>query len=237
MSLRFWLAVSISTTALGTQCVYAEGEADYNPDPWESVNRVTYGFNTGVDRLILRPLAKGYHYVTPDFVEQRVHNVFSNVGDVTSFVNNVFQLKGDAAANDFARVVLNTTIGVGGMFDVATPMGSPKIGEDFGQTLGYWGVSSGPYLVLPLFGPSTVRDGFGRIPDSYTNVWAQGVDHIPTRNVGLGLNVLDQRVQLFKLEQLITGDEYIFVRDAYLQQRDFAVKDGRMDAEFNPNDF
>jgi phospholipid-binding lipoprotein MlaA len=236
MSSRFLLAVAIGSSAMLSTVVYADSES-YTPDPWESVNRVTYGFNTGVDRLILRPLAKGYHFVTPDFVEQRVHNVFSNVGDVTSFVNNVFQLKGDAAAHDFARVMLNTTIGIGGLFDVATPMGSPKSGEDFGQTLGYWGVNSGPYLVLPLFGPSTVRDGLGRIPDSYTNVWTQGVDHVPTRNVGLGLNALDQRVQLFKLEKLITGDEYIFVRDAYLQQREFAVKDGRMDTEFNPDDF
>jgi phospholipid-binding lipoprotein MlaA len=229
---------SLLTLCLGSSLgIYSVASAaEVASDPWEGVNRITYGFNKGVDLAVLRPLAKGYEFVTPDPIEKGVHNFFSNLADVGSLANNLLQLKGDASAHDFARIMLNTTFGLGGIFDVATPMGSPKSGEDFGQTLGYWGISSGSYIVLPLLGPSSVRDGIAKIPDSYTNVWGE-VDHVPTRNVGYVVNVLDTRVGLFPLEKMISGDEYSFVRDAYLQQREFVVRDGRMDTEFNANDF
>jgi phospholipid-binding lipoprotein MlaA len=235
---------SLSKTSILTLCLgssiglYSSAAvSEVESDPWEGVNRITYGFNKGVDLVVLRPLAKGYEFVTPDPVEKGVHNFFSNLSDVGSLVNNLLQLKGDASAHDFSRIMLNTTFGLGGILDVATPMGSPKSGEDFGQTLGYWGVGSGPYLVLPFLGPSSVRDGFAKIPDSYTNVWGQAVDHVPTRNTGYGLEVLDARVGLFPLEKLISGDEYSFVRDAYLQRREFSVRDGRMDTGFDASDF
>ena len=206
-------------------------------DPWEEVNRVVYGMNKTADRAFLKPLAQSYHTVTPDIVETGIHNFFSNLGDVTSLVNNIFQLKPEGSVNDFSRVIFNSTLGIAGLIDVAAPMGIHSSDEDFGQTLGYWGVESGPYLVLPLFGPSSVRDGLGRIPDATTNVWSHAVGHIPTRNTGYGVNLLDTRVGLFPAEKLITGDEYSFVRDAYLQQRDYAIKDGKMDGQFNQDDF
>lgn len=206
-------------------------------DPWQGFNRPVYEFNKRADQYVLKPLAQGYQAVTPDLVEAGVHNFFSNLGDVTSLLNSLLQLKGEAAAKEFARIVFNSTFGLAGIIDVATPMGLPSADEDFGQTLGYWGVPSGPYVVLPFFGPSSVRDAVGRVPDTYSDVWKIEVGHIPSRNVGYGVRVLDQRVSLFALEPLITGDEYSFVRDAYLQQRNFAVKDGHMDAKFNKNDF
>ena len=194
--------------------------AETKSDPWEGYNRTMYDFNKSADRYLIKPLAQGYQAVTPDLVEQGVHNFFSNLGDITSLVNSI-----------------NSTFGLAGVIDVSTPMGLPSSGEDFGQTLGYWGVSSGPYLVLPLFGPSSVRDAVGRVPDTYTDVWPVEVGHIPTRNSGYGLRLLDTRVSLFSAERLISGDEYSFVRDAYLQQRAFMVKDGQMDLKFNQDDF
>lgn len=206
-------------------------------DPWQGWNRSAYQFNKTVDSAVLKPLAQGYHAVTPDVVEAGVHNFFSNLGDVTSLANNILQLKPDASLKDLSRIIFNSTAGIAGLVDVATPMGIQSSHEDFGQTLGYWGVSPGPYVVLPLFGPSSVRDGLGSIPDSAVNLWTNGVDHIPTRNVGSGINLLDTRVGLFSAEKLITGDEYGFVRDAYLQQREYSVKDGQMDSKFNQEDF
>lgn len=217
---------------------YTSGvNAAVESDPWEGLNRTVYKVNKTVDRIFLKPLAQGYHAVTPDLAEAGVHNFFSNLGDVTSLANNILQLKLEGSAKDFSRIVFNSTFGIAGLIDVATPMGIQSSNEDFGQTLGYWGVESGPYVVLPLFGPSSVRDGLGRIPDAATNVWANEVGHIPTRNTGYGVNLLDTRVGLFSAEKLITGDEYSFVRDAYLQQRDYAVKDGQMDGQFNQDDF
>jgi len=211
--------------------------AETKSDPWEGYNRTMYDFNKSADRYLIKPLAQGYQAVTPDLVEQGVHNFFSNLGDITSLVNSILQLKLDSALQDFARITFNSTFGLAGVIDVSTPMGLPSSGEDFGQTLGYWGVSSGPYLVLPLFGPSSVRDAVGRVPDTYTDVWPVEVGHIPTRNSGYGLRLLDTRVSLFSAERLISGDEYSFVRDAYLQQRAFMVKDGQMDLKFNQDDF
>ncbi len=211
--------------------------AETKSDPWEGYNRTMYDFNKSADRYLIKPLAQGYQAVTPDLVEQGVHNFFSNLGDLTSLVNSILQLKPDSALQDFARITFNSTFGLAGVIDVSTPMGLPSSGEDFGQTLGYWGVSSGPYLVLPLFGPSSVRDAVGRVPDTYTDVWPVEVGHIPTRNSGYGLRLLDTRVSLFSAERLISGDEYSFVRDAYLQQRAFMVKDGQMDLKFNQDDF
>lgn len=211
--------------------------ANIESDPWEGVNRSIYQFNKKVDSAFVKPLAQGYHAVTPDLVETGIHNFFSNLGDVTSLANNLLQLKLDASLTDFSRIIFNSTLGLAGLIDVATPMGLKSTDEDFGQTLGYWGVTSGPYVVLPLLGPSSVRDGLAKIPDSQINPWADEAGHIPTRNTGYGVNLLDKRVGLFSAEKLISGDEYGFVRDAYLQQREFEVKDGQMDSQFNQEDF
>ncbi|SFG54836.1 MULTISPECIES: VacJ family lipoprotein [Neptunomonas] len=217
---------------------YSSGvSANIESDPWEGINRSIYQFNKKIDSAFVKPLAQGYHAVTPDIIETGVHNFFSNLGDVTSLANNILQLKLDASLTDFSRIVFNSTFGLAGLIDVATPMGLKSAEEDFGQTLGYWGITSGPYVVLPLLGPSSVRDGLAKIPDSSINLWADEVDHIPTRNSGYAAELLDKRVGLFSVEKLISGDEYGFVRDAYLQQREFEVKDGQMDGTFNQDDF
>ncbi|MDZ5601799.1 VacJ family lipoprotein [Pseudomonas sp. RP23018S] len=206
-------------------------QAATEEDPWEAVNRPIFRFNDVLDTYALKPLAKGYQAVTPQFVEDGIHNVFSNVGDVTNLANNVLQLKYREAGIDTARIIFNTTFGIGGLFDVGTRMGLQRSDEDFGQTLGYWGVPSGPYVVIPLLGPSTVRDGLARYPDTYTRPYRY-IDHVPTRNSILAMDIVDTRAQLLSAEKLISGDKYIFIRNAYLQNREFRVKDGEVEDDF-----
>ena len=136
-------------------------------DPWEGVNRVIFKFNDTIDTYALKPIAQGYQYITPQFLEDGIHNMYRNIGDVRNLANDVLQAKPHAAGVDTARVLMNTIIGVGGFFDVGTKMGLQRNEEDFGQTLGRWGVPSGPYVVLPLLGPSTVRDAVAIYPDTY----------------------------------------------------------------------
>jgi len=200
-------------------------------DPWEPVNRAIFRFNDTLDTYALKPLAQGYQAVTPQFLEDGIHNVFSNVGDVGNLANNLFQLKPAAAGVDTARLIFNTTFGLLGFFDVGTHMGLQRSDEDFGQTLGYWGVPSGPYVVLPLMGPSTVRDAVAKYPDTYTSPYRY-IDNVPARNTALGLNLIDTRASLLSAEKLINGDKYIFMRNAYLQNREFRVKDGQVEDDF-----
>jgi phospholipid-binding lipoprotein MlaA len=200
-------------------------------DPWEPVNRVIFRVNDTLDTYALKPLAQGYQFVTPQFLEDGIHNVFRNIGDVGNLANNVLQAKPAAAGTDTARLIFNTTFGLFGFFDVGTKMGLQRSDEDFGQTLGYWGVSSGPYVVLPLLGPSTVRDAFAKYPDAYATPYRY-IDHVPTRNTALGVNVIDTRASLLSAEKLINGDKYIFLRNAYLQNREFRVKDGQVEDDF-----
>ena len=205
-------------------------------DPWEGFNRAMFSFNEGLDTYALKPLTKGYQAVTPDVVETGVNNFFENLSDVGGTLNALLQGKPDAAVENFARFAFNTTIGLGGIFDVATPMGITKHEEDFGQTLAAWGADSGPYVVLPLFGPSTVRDGIGLIPDALVDP-VNEVDHVRTRNSLIGLRIIDTRAQLFAAEELLTGDDrYVAVRDAYLQRREFLINDGEADVDYD-NDF
>jgi phospholipid-binding lipoprotein MlaA len=206
------------------------------PDPWESWNRKVFGFNDIADRYVLTPVAKSYQWVTPDVVEQGVGNVFSNLNEVPTILNDLLQFKFGLAAADTGRFVLNSTIGLVGLFDVATPMGLEKHNEDFGQTLGYWGVGSGPYLVMPLLGSYNLRDGLGAFADSQTSLIAE-IDHIPTRNQLYVLRLIDTRASLFAAEKLITGDKYAFIRDAYLQRREYLVNDGVVTDTFGDEDF
>ena len=212
----------------------AFAESDQQSDPWEGFNRAMFNFNDALDRAILKPVAQGYRYVMPDIAERGVHNFFENLGDVVTMVNNLLQLKPVEAVQDLSRVVINTTIGIGGLIDVASAMDIPKHDEDFGQTLGAWGVDSGPYLVLPLLGPSSLRDGVGRIPDSMIDPINQVNDDEVRTALWVG-KVIDKRADLLKRESVITGDRYIFIRDAYLQKREFDVNDGRI--PFNSSDF
>lgn len=200
-------------------------------DPWEGVNRVVFKFNDTIDTYALKPLAQGYQYITPQFLEDGIHNMYRNIGDIRNLANDVLQAKPHAAGVDTARLLLNTTLGVAGFFDLGTKMGLHRNSEDFGQTLGRWGVESGPYVVLPLLGPSTVRDAVGIYPDSFTEPYRY-INDIPARNMTIGMDLIDTRASLLSAEKLITGDKYIFIRNAYLQNREFKVKDGQVIDDF-----
>jgi phospholipid-binding lipoprotein MlaA len=200
-------------------------------DPWEGANRLIFRFNDTVDTYALKPIAQGYQYITPQFVEDGVHNFFQNIGDVKNLANNVLQGKPAAAGVDTARLIFNTTFGLLGFIDVGTKMGLQRSDEDFGQTLGRWGVPSGPYVVLPLLGPSTVRDAVAKYPDSYTGPYPY-MNDMSARNTMFGINIVDTRASLLSAERLITGDKYIFIRNAYLQNREFKVQDGNVKDDF-----
>jgi len=223
-----WFRASVCATALLASFA---AQAATEDDPWEAVNRPIFRFNDTVDTYALKPIAQGYQWVTPQFVQDGVHNVFQNLGDVTNLANNILQLKPRAAGIDTARLIVNTTFGLGGFFDVGTKMGLQRNDEDFGQTLGYWGVGSGPYVMLPLLGPSTVRDAIAKYPDTYTEPYRY-IDHVPTRNTTLGVDIVDTRASLLSAEKMIRGDKYTFIRNAYLQNREFKVKDGEVEDDF-----
>lgn len=206
-------------------------QAATEEDPWESINRPIYRFNDVLDTYALKPLAQGYQFITPQFLEDGIHNMFRNVGDVGNLANDVLQAKPRAAGVDTARLLFNTTFGVLGFFDVGTKMGLQRNDEDFGQTLGYWGLGSGPYLMLPFFGPSTLRDAPAMYVDSYTEPYRY-MNDIPARNMAIGMSVIDTRASLLSSEKLITGDKYTFIRNAYLQNREFKVKDGQVEDDF-----
>ncbi len=227
-----WIARLGSLVALvGLSLMPAVSQAASEEDPWESFNRPIFRFNDTLDTYALKPIAQGYQAVTPQFLEDGIHNVFGNIGDVGNLANNVLQGKLHDAGVDTGRLIFNTTFGLLGFFDVAKHMGLQKNDEDFGQTLGVWGLNSGPYLVIPFLGPSTVRDATGRVPDSLLTPYPY-IDHVPTRNVTRGVNVIDTRARLLSAERLISGDKYIFIRNAYLQSREFKVKDGEVEDDF-----
>ncbi len=202
-----------------------------NEDPWENANRAIFRFNDKLDRWALKPIATAYQKFTPDVVEEGVHNVFRNVGEVRNLTHNVLQFKMHDAGVDTARFMFNTTFGVLGFFDVATKMGLQRNDEDFGQTLGSWGVKSGPYVVLPLFGPSTLRDTVAMYPDSYVSSYRY-INDVTVRNSVFALNVVDTRSSLLSAERMISGDKYRFIRNAYLQNREFRVLDGNVVDDF-----
>ncbi|ARP84878.1 MlaA family lipoprotein [Bordetella genomosp. 9] len=193
-------------------------------DPWEGFNRGVYTFNDKVDRAVLRPIAVGYTKVTPQPVQSCIHNIFNNVGDIWSAANSMLQGRGVDAINTFGRFLFNTTMGVGGCFDVATANGAKRIPNDFGTTLGVWGVGQGPYLVLPFWGSSTVRDTAGLAGDFTGNQWTSigAIENVPIRNSLYGVWVVDRRASLLDATDTVDRvalDPYSFVRDAYLQRR------------------
>ncbi|MCB1802547.1 MAG: VacJ family lipoprotein [Gammaproteobacteria bacterium] len=197
-------------------------------DPLEEYNRAAHSFNDLLDEAILKPLAGGYAYITPDPVDRGVTNFFDNLRDVRSAINNLLQLKIGRAFSDVGRVAINSTIGILGLMDVASNMNLPSYKEDFGQTLGVWGMDSGPYIVLPLFGPSTARDGVGLVADWYTDPLTYM--HDDGWQMGLrGLNIVDTRSDLMNASRVVDQgalDPYAFIRDAYLQRRESLVHDG-----------
>ncbi len=200
-------------------------------DPWEGWNRPMFQINDTLDQWTLRPLARGYRAAVPEVMQTGVSNVFNNLGEPVNLTNNLLQGKFHAAGVDTARLLANSTLGVFGLFDVATRMGLQRSDEDFGQTLGSWGLGSGPYLVLPLLGPSSPRDALGLAVDSRLAPYPY-MDDIPSRNSLRGSELIDTRARLLPAERSITGDRYIFVRNAYLQNREFRVLDGAVEDDF-----
>ena len=196
-------------------------------DPFEGFNRASYKFNDALDRAVLKPTAKGYKAIAPQFVETGVSNFFSNLGQPTVILNDLLQAKFKPALSDTGRFLLNTTVGIGGLFDPASKAGLDRNDEDFGQTLGKWGVPSGPYLMVPFFGPSTVRDGFGSGVDVFSDP-VHYVERDAWRYSLQGMNLIDARARRLSLEDTLnqTYDKYGFIRNAYLQQREYQVTDG-----------
>jgi len=200
-----------------------------NPrDPLEPFNRGVYKFNDAVDRAVLKPVATAYRDATPVRVRQGVGNFFGNLEDIWSFVNNALQFKGQPAIDSLRRFGVNTFMGWFGIFDVATEMDIEKHTKDFGHTLGYWGVATGPYLVLPLLGPSTVRDTVA-LPVDWKGDIVSSIEHIPTRNTATVLRAVDNRSDLLKASTMLEEaalDKYTFTRDAYLQRRRSVIFEG-----------
>lgn len=209
---------------------------DVTGDPLEGFNRRVYAFNEGADKFLLRPLAVTYRFVLPDPVESAVGRVFDNLGELVNITNDVLQWKWKQAGNDTGRFLVNSTLGVGGVFDVARHMGLQRNeGEDFGQTLARWGVDGGAYLVLPFIGPSTLRDAPAAYLDSFLRP-VRYIDHIPTRNTITAVDVISIRADLIKSESLLSGDRYLFVRDVYLQRRLHLINDGKVEDDFGSFD-
>ena len=224
---RRWLIA-----ALVVALAHTAGAAEEPSDPLQGMNRKVQAFNDAADRWVLKPVAKGYNVITPRFVRRSITNFFVNITYPIVFVNQFLQGKWRDGATDTGRFLMNSTVGVGGLFDPATNAGLALHDEDFGQTFARWGFYSGPYLVIPFFGPSTIRDGIGS---------AAGFAAQPTRyliddeKIVYGLNALNAvqiRAGLLSAEQLISGDRYQFFKDAYLQRREYLIKDGQVRDEF-----
>lgn len=201
-----------------------------NPaDPAEPFNRAMFAFNQGVDKALLRPAAVGYEAVLPTPVRSGIANVFNNLGDLAIAANDLLQGKPADAVSDAARFMFNSTFGLLGIFDIASDMGLEKHEEDFGQTLGSWGVGPGPYLMLPLLGPRDLRDAAGLAVDMSADPVGH-VAHVPTRNTMTGIRLISDRAALLPADKIIEEaalDKYAYLRDAYLQRRRFLVFDGR----------
>ncbi|HEU4853234.1 MAG TPA: VacJ family lipoprotein [Telluria sp.] len=226
---RMALATGLAACAALAGC--ASTPAANPKDPFEGFNRAMFTFNDKVDQVALKPAATAYKKVTPEFVQTGVNNFFSNLGDLWTGVNNLLQGKPKEGFSDFGRFGLNSTVGMLGFFDPASTAGLSKHREDFGQTLGVWGVSSGPYLMLPILGPSTVRDTAALPLDWQGDPWSYK-DPVNWRNAGTALRIVDQRAVLLDASNLMEEaalDRYEFMRDGFLQRRDGQVNDGNSD--------
>tara|TARA_B100001250_G_scaffold195388_1_gene167848 strand:+ start:865 stop:1551 length:687 start_codon:yes stop_codon:yes gene_type:complete len=205
-------------------------------DPFQQLNEKTHNFNQSLDESIATPIAKIYRKVTPDFIEVGVTNFTDNIEDVNIALNNLLQGKIKEGFSDIFRFTLNSTVGVLGFFDVASTVGLKKHSEDFGQTLAVWGVSDGPYIVLPILGPSNLRDTLARIPEAFMTPLLL-IDHDRTGYELTAIDLLDKRARYLGLESIVIGDDYLFYRDAYFQSREFDIKDGLIEDEFDDFDF
>ncbi len=230
---RMKLGLVVLLTAILGACASVPDDYRDPRDPWESYNRGMHQFNTDFDNAFFKPVARGYQAITPDPLDKGITNFFNNMRDFTSVVNNLLQFKMSHAISDVGRILVNTTLGLLGFIDVATNLDLPSHKEDFGQTLGYWGVEPGPYFVLPVLGPSTLRDSVALIPDWYTTP----VAYLDEKYVRWALAILygiDKRADLLGASEVLEAaalDPYTFTRDAYLQKRRNEVHDGNPPAE------
>ena len=228
---QFICAVALAAPLSGA--LAEEADSKNKSGALEGFNRTMHGFNHHLDKWLLKPVTKGYKWITPDPVERGVSNVFGNLKEVINIPNDLLQGKFKQAANDTGRLLVNTTIGVGGIFEVADSMGLKKSeGEDLGQTLATWGVPAGPYVVVPFFGPSTLRDLPAGAVDSLAFDVVRYEDNVSLRNSIYGLRAIDTRSQLLDSEELLSGDRYTFIKDAYLQRREYLVNDGEVEDDF-----
>ncbi|WP_043753790.1 MlaA family lipoprotein [Imhoffiella purpurea] len=231
--------LGVLTAALLGGCASNPGRVADPRDPLEPYNRAVYRFNTDFDRAFMQPVAKAYQAVTPEPVDRGITNFFNNIADFTSAVNNILQFKMSRAGSDVGRIFINSTVGVLGFVDVATNVGLPSYKEDFGQTLGYWGVEPGAYFVLPLLGPSSIRDTIGLAGDLYTDP----LINIREEKVSwglVGLRAVDRRADLLTAGQILEDaaiDPYSFLRDVYLQRRQNLVYDGNPPVAEGQEDF
>jgi phospholipid-binding lipoprotein MlaA len=227
--------VLLSATCLFVGCASIPAGVEPSPrDPWEPFNRSVFEFNEGLDAYLLKPVVAAYRFILPEIVREGIYNFFSNYSDIYTALQNLLQGKPDYAFNDIMRVAVNTLFGFGGLLDVATPGGLEKHKEDWGQTFGVWGIPSGPYVVLPFFGPSSVRDTFGTAADLESDYLFKYIPDVGLRNSITGLRVVNARNTYYEAGDLLDGaaiDKYSFMRDAYLQRREYQINEGRNDEE------
>ncbi len=221
------LFISLALVTLVAGCA-----TQANKDPLEGVNRGVYKFNDVTDKIIFKPVATAYKAVAPTPVRKGVNNFFNNLGSITTVLNDILQFKFTHAFTDAGRFVINSTFGLAGLIDVAGMDNIPQRKEDFGQTLGYWGAGNGAYLVLPLLGPSSVRDTTGLVFDAFTTdpiSYVHGDGHVAASNWLRAAQFVDKRTELLDAKDLVDDaslDPYAFARDAYLQRRDSLIADG-----------
>lgn len=234
------LHVEAKTSAGATSAsAYSDQSSERSVDPWEKFNRGVYKFNDTFDHYLLKPVAKGYRKVMPRPLDQGVTNFFRNLSAPLTMVNDILQFKPRHLLDATARFLLNSTFGLFGLMDPASAVGLPYHPEDFGQTLAVWGVKQGPYVVLPFLGGRTLRDAITMIPDSYLSYYHY-VDDQTVRYSLMGTDVVDTRADAIPSEQLVTGDRYVFLRDAYLQRRNYLIHDGKVKpkkSRFGEEDF
>jgi phospholipid-binding lipoprotein MlaA len=224
MKSKFLTLITICLITLMTGCASVD-----NKDPLEGINRGVYKFNDVSDKAVFKPIAGAYKAVMPSPVRTGVNNFFANLKTFVTSINQVLQFKFNKAAESAGRFVINSTIGIAGLFDVASKQGIPQYKEDFGQTLGYWGIGNGAYLMVPFLGPTTVRDGLGFIAEGMTVDPIGYIDDPRTRNIVLGTKFIDARAEMLPGSDLLDEaalDPYSFMRDAYLQRRANQVADG-----------
>ena len=201
-------------------------------DPFEEINRTTFKINNSLDKTIATPVAKTYRSLTPDFLEKGISNVIFNIEDISICLNNLLQGKVKNGLSDVGRIIINSSLGIGGIFDIASSVGLAKHDEDFGQTLAVWGVPHGPYVVLPILGPSTLRDAVSLIPDAFLSP-SIILDHERTIYSLKFLDLIDTRARYLGFESIVVGDQYLFFKDAYYQNRQYEEKDGLVEDTFD----